>query len=85
MNTSGEGEHFDIRGREKQGDLRISRNEVLQILYSSPPSKFLGIITSRRMRLEWHVENMGEIRNAHKILFGICGKKGIGITCDTET
>jgi hypothetical protein len=42
--------------------------EELRDLYSSP--SIIRIIKSRRMRWAWHVERMGEKRNAYRLLVG---------------
>jgi hypothetical protein len=52
-------------------------NEELHNLYFSP--SIIIMIKSRRMRWVWHVERMGEKRNAYRILVGKPdGKRPLG-------
>jgi hypothetical protein len=50
------------------GDWRKLHNEGLHNLYSSP--NIIRIFRSRRMRWAGHVAQMGETRNAYRILVG---------------
>jgi hypothetical protein len=55
-------------------------NEELRDLYSSP--SIIRIIKSRRMRWEGHVAQMGEKRNAYRLLVGKPEKEN---TIETKT
>jgi hypothetical protein len=58
-------------------DWRKLHNEELHKLYSSP--NIIRMIKSRRMRWSGHVAQMGETRNAYRILVGTPeGKKPLG-------
>jgi hypothetical protein len=59
---------FGPMGDEVTGEWRKLHNEELRDLYSSPSR--IRIIKSRRMRLAGHVTQMGEMRNAHRLLMG---------------
>jgi hypothetical protein len=50
------------------GEWRRLHNEVLNDLYSSP--NITLVIKSRRMRWVGHVEDMGDRRNAYRVLVG---------------
>jgi hypothetical protein len=50
------------------GEWRKLHNEELRALYSSP--SIIRIIKSRRMRWAGHVAQMGEKRNAYRLLVG---------------
>jgi hypothetical protein len=56
------------RTDEVMGDRRKLHNEELHNLYSSP--NIIRMIKSRRMRWAGHVAQMGEMRNAYRILVG---------------
>jgi hypothetical protein len=59
------------------GDSRKLHNEELHNLYSSPNT--IRMIKSRRMRWAGHVAQMGERRNAYRILVGKPeGKRPLG-------
>jgi hypothetical protein len=53
--------------REEDGSWRKLHNDELHNLYSP---NIVKVIISRRMRWAGHVARRGEMRNAHKILFG---------------
>jgi hypothetical protein len=53
---------------EVTGEQRKLYNEELHNLYSSPD--IIRMINSRRMTWEGHVAQMGETRNAYRILVG---------------
>jgi hypothetical protein len=62
---------------EVAGGWRTLHNEELRNLYTSP--NIIGVIKSRRMRWAGHIAHMGEIRNAHRVLFGKPeGKRPLG-------
>jgi hypothetical protein len=62
---------------EVTGVWRKLHNEELHNLYSSP--NLIRMIKSRRMRLARHVAQMGEKRNAYRILVGKPeGKRQLG-------
>jgi hypothetical protein len=58
---------------EVTGDWRKLHNEELHNLYSSP--NIIRMITSRRIKWAWHVAQVGEKRNACRILVGKPGIK----------
>jgi hypothetical protein len=59
------------------GGWRKLNNEELHDLYSSP--SIIRIINSMRMRWEWHVARMGEMRNVYRLLVGKPeGKRPLG-------
>jgi hypothetical protein len=58
---------FGLKRDEVTGEWRKLHNKELHDLYSSP--SMFRIITSR-MGLAWHVERMGEKRNAYRTLVG---------------
>jgi hypothetical protein len=59
------------------GEWRKLYNEELRDLYSSP--SIIRIIKSRRMRWAGHVAQMGEKRNAYRLLVGnLEGKRPLG-------
>jgi len=49
---------------------KIPQNEELHNLNASPYTRVITVIKPRRMRWAVHVERMGEMRNAYKILVG---------------
>jgi len=57
---------FGPKREEVVEDWRRLRNAELHNLYASP--NVIRMINSRRMRLAGHVESMGVMRNAYKIL-----------------
>jgi hypothetical protein len=57
---------FEHKREEVAGGWRTLHNEELHNLYVS--SNIIRMIKSRRMRWAGHVECMGEMRNAQKIL-----------------
>jgi hypothetical protein len=57
---------FEPKRGEVMEDSRRLHNEELHNLYSSPNT--IRMIKSRRMRWEGHVAQMGETRNADRIL-----------------
>jgi hypothetical protein len=59
---------FGPRRDEVTGDWKKLHNDELHNLYSSPNT--IRMIKSRRMRWTGHVERMGEMRNAYRILVG---------------
>jgi hypothetical protein len=59
---------FGPKRDEVTGEWRKLYNEELCNLYSSP--SIIRIIKSRRMRWTGHVAQMGEKRNAHRLLVG---------------
>jgi hypothetical protein len=59
---------FGLKRHEVTGDWRKLHNEELHNLYSSP--NIIRMIKSRRMRWERHITQMGETRNAYRILVG---------------
>jgi hypothetical protein len=59
---------FGPKTDEVMVEWRKLRNEELHGLYSSP--NIIRIIKSRRMRLTGHVAQMGEKRNAYRLLVG---------------
>jgi hypothetical protein len=59
---------FGPKGDEVTGEWRKLLNEELNDLYSLP--NIVQIITSRRMRWEWHVARMGERRGVYRVLVG---------------
>jgi hypothetical protein len=59
------------------GEWRKLQNEELSDLYSSP--SISRIIKSRRMRWAGHITQMGEKRNAYRLLVGMPdGKRPLG-------
>jgi hypothetical protein len=56
-------------------ELRKLHNEELRGLYSSPSTRIIRIMKSRRMRWSSHVARMGEKRNAYRLLVGKTGRK----------
>jgi hypothetical protein len=68
---------FGPKRDEVTGCWRKLHNEELHNLYSS--SSIIRMIKSRRMRLAGHVAQMGEKRNAYRILGGKPeGKRSLG-------
>jgi hypothetical protein len=68
---------FGLRRDEVTGDWRKLRNEELHNLYSSP--NIIRMIKSRRVKWAGHVAQMGETRNAYRILVGKPeGKRPLG-------
>jgi hypothetical protein len=59
---------FEPKKDEVTGEWRKLHNEELHDLYSSPI--IIRIIKTRRMRLAGHVAQMGEKRNAYRLLVG---------------
>jgi hypothetical protein len=59
---------FGPKGDEVTGEWRKLHNEELRYLYSSP--SIIRTIKSRRMRYAGHVAQMGEKRNAYRLLVG---------------
>jgi hypothetical protein len=59
---------FEPKRVEVTGEWRKLHNEELHDLYSSP--SIIRIIKRRRMRLAGHVAQMGEKRNAYRLLVG---------------
>jgi hypothetical protein len=59
---------FGLKRDEVTGERRKLHNEELRDLYSSP--SIIRIIKSRRMRWAGHVAQMGEKRNAYRLLVG---------------
>jgi hypothetical protein len=59
---------FEPRRDEVTGDWRKLHNEELHNLYSSP--NIIRMMKSMRMRWAGHVAQMGETRNAYRILVG---------------
>jgi hypothetical protein len=59
---------FGPKRNEVAGEWRKLHNEELHDLYSSP--SIIRIIKSRRMRWVGHVAQMGEKRNAYRLLMG---------------
>ena len=57
---------FGPKRDEITGDWRKLHNEELNELYSSPNS--VRVIKSERMRWAGHVERMGEMRGAYRVL-----------------
>jgi hypothetical protein len=57
---------FGLRWDEVTGGWRKMHNKELRDLYSSP--RIVRIIKSRRMRWAGHVAQMGEKRNAYRLL-----------------
>jgi hypothetical protein len=69
---------FGQKRDQVTGGWRKSYNEELRDLYSSP--SIIRIIKSRRMRLEGHVAQMGNKRNAFMLLVGKPeGKRPLGV------
>jgi hypothetical protein len=64
---------FGPKRDEVTGSWRKLHNEVLHNLYYSP--NLIRMIKSKRMRWEEHVTQMGEKRNAYKILLGKSERK----------
>jgi hypothetical protein len=64
---------FGPRREEVTGDWRKLHNEELHNLYSSPD--IIRMIKSRRMRWAGHEAQMGETRNAYRILVGKARRK----------
>jgi hypothetical protein len=50
------------------GEWRKLHNEELHDLYSSP--SIIRVMKARKMRWSWHVAQMGEKRNAYRLLVG---------------
>jgi hypothetical protein len=68
---------FGPKRDEVTGEWRKLLNEELRDLYSSRSR--IRIIKSRRMRWEGHVAQMGEKRNAYRLLVGKSeGKRPLG-------
>jgi hypothetical protein len=68
---------FGPKRDEVTGELRNLHNEEIRDLYSSP--SIIRIIKSRRIRWAGHVEEMGEKRNAYRLLMGKPeGKRPLG-------
>jgi hypothetical protein len=68
---------FGPKRDEMTGEWRKLHNEELRDLYSSP--SIIRIIKSRRMRLPGNVAQMGEKRNAYRLLVGKPeGKRPLG-------
>jgi hypothetical protein len=68
---------FGPKGDEVTGGWRKLHNEELHNLYSSP--SIIRVIKSRRMRWAGHAAQMGERRNAYRILVGKPeGKRPLG-------
>jgi hypothetical protein len=68
---------FGLMRDEVTGEWRKLHNEELHDLYSSP--SIFRIIMSRRMRWAGHVAQMGEKRNAYRLLVGKPeGKRPLG-------
>jgi hypothetical protein len=59
---------FGPRRGEVTGEWKKLHNEELHDLYSSP--SIIRIMKARRMRWTGHVAQMGEKRNAHRLLVG---------------
>jgi hypothetical protein len=59
---------FGPKSVEVSGEWRKLRNEELHDLYSSPSTRIIRIMKSRRMRLAGHVARMGEKRNVYRLL-----------------
>jgi hypothetical protein len=59
---------FGPKRDEVTGGWRQQHNEELHNLYSSP--SIIRVIKSRRMRWAGHAAQMGEKRNAYRILVG---------------
>jgi hypothetical protein len=59
---------FGTKRKDVAGGWSRLHNEELRNLYTSP--NIIRVIESRRMRWTGHVERMGKIRNAYKILVG---------------
>jgi hypothetical protein len=59
---------FGPKRDEVIGGWRKLHNEELQNLHCLP--SIIRIVKSRRMRWAWHVTQMGETRNAYRILVG---------------
>jgi hypothetical protein len=66
---------FGSKWEEVAGGWRRLHNEELHNLYTSPG--VIGVIISMRLRWMGHVERMGEMRNACKILVGKLGGKSL--------
>jgi hypothetical protein len=64
---------FGPKRDEVTGEWRKLHNEELRDLYSSP--SIIRIIKSRRMRWAGHVAQMGEKRNAYRLLVGKPGER----------
>jgi hypothetical protein len=65
---------FGHKTENVAGGCRRLHNEELHNLYVSP--NFVSVIKSRRLRWAGHIELMGEIRHAYKILEGKSEGKG---------
>jgi hypothetical protein len=59
---------FGLKRDEVMGDWRKLHNKELHDLYSSP--SIIRVIKSRKMRWAEHVAQMGEKRNAYRLLVG---------------
>jgi hypothetical protein len=59
---------FGPKREEVAGVWRRLHNEELQNLYTSP--NITSVIKSRRTRWVGHIEHMGSVRNAYRILVG---------------
>jgi hypothetical protein len=59
---------FESKRHEEKGGWRKLHNEELHNLYSSPST--IRMIKSSRMRWSGHVAQIGEKRNAYRILVG---------------
>jgi hypothetical protein len=67
---------FGPKRDEVTGEWRKVHNEELHDLYSSP--SIIRIIKARRMRWTGHVAQMGEKRNAYKLLGKPEGRRPLG-------
>jgi hypothetical protein len=59
---------YGLKRDEVTGDWRELHNEELHNMYSSP--NIIRMIKSRRLRWGEHVAQMGDTRNAYRILMG---------------
>jgi hypothetical protein len=59
---------FGPKAKAVSGGWRRLRNEQLHNLYASPNA--IRVIKSRLMRWVWHVDCMGEVRNAYTVFVG---------------
>jgi hypothetical protein len=66
---------FGSKREEVVGGWRRLHNEELHNLYTPPD--VIRVIISMRLRWMGHVERMGEMRNAYKILVGKLGGKSL--------
>jgi hypothetical protein len=68
---------FGLKRDEVTGGWRKLHNEELHSLHSLP--SIIRMIKSRRMRRAGHVAQLGEKKNAYKILVGkLQGKRSLG-------